>query len=71
MWMQWPETLQTNSFSVQLFKGSVIGLEVPDRVVEIVGKLPLKDKENSEKQNKGTQISNYFFPCHSHHFSKL
>lgn len=35
-------------------QGSVTGLEVPDRVVEIVGKLPLKDKENSEKQNKGT-----------------
>lgn len=39
--MQCPEALQTNSFSVQLFKGSVTGLEVPDRVVEIVGKLPL------------------------------
>lgn len=40
--MQWPEALQTNSFSVQLFMGSVAGTEVPEVVVEIVGKFPLK-----------------------------
>lgn len=42
--MQWPEALQTNSFSVQLFTGSVAGTEVPEVVVGIVGKFPLKNK---------------------------
>lgn len=42
--MQWPEALHTNSFSVQLFMGSVAGTEVPEVVVEIVGKFPLKNK---------------------------
>ena len=43
-WMQRPEALQTNSFSVQLFMGSVAGTEVAEVVVEIVGKFPLKNK---------------------------
>jgi len=42
--MQWPESLQTNSSSVQLFMGSVAGTEVPEVVVEAVGKFPLKNK---------------------------
>lgn len=40
--MQWPEALQTKSFSVQLFMGSVTGTEVPGVVVGTVGKFPLK-----------------------------
>lgn len=69
--MQRPEALQTNSFSVQLFMGSVAGTEVPDRVVDIVGKFPLRNEQISEKQNQVTYIFNNFYTYHSHPFSRI
>lgn len=62
-----------NSFSVQLFTGSVTGTEVPEVVVEIVGKFPLK-KTNQQIMSNGTeafQFCNDFSPCHSHPLTGL
>lgn len=40
--MHCPVALQTNSSSVQLFMGSVTGMDVPNGVVESAAKFPIK-----------------------------